>query len=154
MMNRLARGMITAAALGLCPALLGNYPASAATLVYAGGPVTARVTGGDVSALNHCLSDARDGVINTQQDACRQVATAGRAVQLKNVDVWVTGSTGQRRLVTARHVRIVISGGPASAINRVVNDAQDGTVQTNTCIQVATAGNLLQISGVSVAIYR
>jgi hypothetical protein len=155
-MNRLARGGITAATLGLGSVLLGNHPASAAAPIYIGSAVTVKVTGSDASALNHCLDDARDGVINTQLNACRQVATAGHAIRLRNVDIRVFGGSARRMPTTVSHVRVVISGGPAAAISSVVNDAQDGTVtvQTNTCVQVATAGNLLQISGVAVAIYR
>jgi hypothetical protein len=54
------------------------------------------------------------------------------------------------------HGAIIISGGTARAINSLVNDAQDGVIsrQNNACTQFATAGNLLQLSGVAVSIYR
>jgi hypothetical protein len=141
------------AAFSLAVCLSG--PASASTVLYQNSKANVKVTGGEVTAMNDCIVDARDGVIQTQTVACNQIATAGNLVALEGVSVWVTSATPPARvLYHGGKVKVSVSGGLASAMNVCIADAQDGVVQTQTvaCNQVATAGNLVNLSSVWVQV--
>ena len=130
-------------------------PAVAAPLFQASN-VNVKVTGGEAIALNACIQDARDGVIQTQQQACNQIAIAGNLVTLENVGIYVQKNAFPSALLyQSNRATVELSGGPVTAYNSCVQDAQDGFIQTQeqACTQVATAGNVLSLSGVTVAVY-
>lgn len=134
-----------------------NSPANASALVYQADNVSIRVTGGEATALNRCINDAQDGVINTQINSCEQVATAGNLLQLEDVAIWVFRSCNCGiPLYSDSHIDIEVTGGIANAINECVNDSRDGVINTqiNNCRQYATAGNIVMLSRVSVAVYQ
>lgn len=132
-------------------------PASASTVVYQNSNANVKVSGGEAVALNACIADAKDGVIQTQQVACNQIATAGNLVTLENVSVWVTSTTPPTKLLyRSDRVDVSVSGGLAAAINVCVADAKDGVIQNQqvACNQAAAAGNLVSLSGVWVQVER
>jgi hypothetical protein len=57
--------------------------------LFSASHVTVEVTGGVATAINNCLNDARDGVIQTQLNACTQYSVAGSIVMLSNVTVYI-----------------------------------------------------------------
>jgi hypothetical protein len=155
----LPNAALVAAALAGSAVLVSAVPAGAAGAagpVYTARRVSVRITGGDVIALNRCVNDARDGVINTQQDACRQVAGAGNFVELDDSNVVVSARPDGSPDFARSDVDVEVSGGSATAVNECVDDAQDGVIdsQVNACQQSASAGNLLRLSNVSVAVYQ
>jgi hypothetical protein len=142
-------GAVFSLALGL------SGPASASVILYQNSNVDVRVSGGDVVALNACVADAKDGIIQTQILACNQVASAGNLVVLEGVSVWVTSATPPKALLyRSNYVNVSVTGGMASSINTCVADAQDAIVQTQivACNQVASAGNLVNLAGVWVQV--
>lgn len=146
-----ALGAAFALTVGLCGS------ASAATTVYQNDKANVKISGGEVAAVNACVADAQDGVIQTQLLACDQIATAGNMVSLEGVSVWVTSTgTPQRLLFHDDKVTVSVTGGLAAAINACVADARDGVIQTQVvaCRQSASAGNLLNLAGVSVEVDR
>jgi hypothetical protein len=100
------------------------------------------VSGGTATAINECLTDASDGVIQNQQTACRQVASAGNFVDVTSITVY-----------ESKNVTITVSGGTATAINECVNDASDGVIQNqqNACNQAASAGNLVAVGRITIS---
>jgi hypothetical protein len=150
------RGGVAAATLGATAALMLGFsgPASAAVL-YQNDNANVRVSGGEAIAFNACIADAKDGVIQQQQVACNQIATAGNAVILDNVYVLVTPA-GQSYpiLFQKNNVNVTVSGGLAAAANLCVADAKDGVIQQQqvACNQFAAAGNMVVLSGVAVAV--
>lgn len=149
----LRAGALAAAVAGTV--LLGLAPtASAATPDYSARNAFVVLTGGESTALNLCLNDARDGVINTQQNACNQIATAGNIVSLDNVTAFVAPAGGGGAF-SGGHATVALSGGTANAVNQCVNDSKDGVINTqiNNCNQYAVAGNLIILSGITVNIY-
>jgi hypothetical protein len=103
--------------------------------------VSIEITGGVVTAINQCVNDATDGVIQDQQNACTQVASAGNLVTVGDITVF-----------TRKKVSVEVTGGVATAINQCVNDATDGVIQDqqNACTQVASAGNLVSLESIAV----
>jgi hypothetical protein len=156
-LNSFGRGsaiVVVLAAIGSL--LLGLGPASAVTPIYQANDVAVRVTGDPATALNRCINDAQDGIINTQINNCEQVVTAGNIVQLENVSIWVFRSCNCGvPLFSSNHVTVAVSGGLAQAVNECINDSRDGVINTqiNSCRQYATAGNIVFLSGVSVSVY-
>lgn len=151
------RGVLAALAVAGGMLFAASAPASATALVYQANNVTVKVSGGEAIALNQCINDAKDGVIQTQLNACQQISTAGNLLQLENVSVWVLPPSGIGfPLFASSHVTVEVSGGLANAINSCVNDAQDGFIQTqtNACAQSASAGNIVSLIGVFVAVYQ
>jgi hypothetical protein len=151
------RAALATAAIAGSMLFAASAPASATALVYQQDNVNVKVSGGEVTALNQCINDAKDGVIQTQANACLQVSSAGNLLTLDKVSVWVLPSSGIGfPLFSASNVTITVTGGLASAINSCVNDARDGFIQTqtNACAQSATAGNLLNLTKVGVAVYQ
>ena len=137
--------------------LLLTGTANASVLVYSASNVNVRVTGGEALALNNCINDAQDGIIQTQINSCYQVASAGNIVQLDYVSIWVQSNGFPSYLLFSRsNVTVEISGGLAVAANNCINDAQDGIIQTqiNSCLQYSQAGNIVALYGVSVAVYQ
>jgi hypothetical protein len=57
--------------------------------LFSSNHVTVEVSGGLAQAVNECINDSQDGVINTQINRCRQYATAGNIVFLSGVSVSV-----------------------------------------------------------------
>jgi len=130
-------------------------PASASVIVFQNSNANVKFTGGEALALNNCIADAQDGIIQTQVVACNQIATAGNMVQVEHVSVWVTSTTRPSRLLFHDdQVDISVSGGLAAAINTCIADAKDGIIQTQivACNQFASAGNLVTLAGVSVLV--
>jgi len=130
-------------------------PAVAAPLFQASN-VNVKVTGGEATALNACIQDARDGLIQTQLQACNQIATSANLVTLENVGVYVQKNAFPSALLYQKNKATVeLSGGTVSAYNSCVQDAQDGFIQTQvqSCTQVANAGNILSLTGVTVAVF-
>jgi hypothetical protein len=142
-------GTAFALALGL------SGPASASVILYQNSNANVKVTGGEVTALNLCIADARDGIIQTQIVACDQIATSGNLVTLEGVSVWVTSATPPRSLLFHDdQVDVSVSGGIANAINVCLVDAEDGIIQTQivACRQIASAGNLVNLANVYVQV--
>jgi hypothetical protein len=104
--------------------------------------VAVTVSGGTATAINKCVNDASDGVIQNQQTACRQVASAGNAIEVATIKVYAS-----------KNVVITVSGGAATAINKCVNDASDGVIQNqrNACDQAASAGNVVTVDSITVS---
>ena len=75
------------AAFSLAVGLSG--PASASAVLYQNSNANVKISGGEAVALNACVADARDGVIQTQVVACNQIASAGNMVNLAGVGVQV-----------------------------------------------------------------
>jgi hypothetical protein len=148
-----------AAAIAILGVLLMGFgsTAEASALIYSASNVNVKVTGGDAIAMNNCINDAQDGIIQAQQNSCYQVASAGNIVQLEDSSIWVfsNGFTGLP-LFSRSHVTVEISGGLAAAINNCINDAQDGFIQSqqNSCAQYSTAGNIVALLGVTVSVYQ
>jgi hypothetical protein len=142
---------VVGAAFALAVGLSG--PASAATL-YQNSNANVMIGGGEVTALNSCIADAVDGVIQTQIVACNQIANSGNFVTLDHVVVKVTSPTSRALLYSGANVSVSVSGGVANAINSCVADAYDGVIQTQlvACNQVAYAGNLVSLYGVAVKV--
>lgn len=144
-----------AAAASLSLAL--STPASASVILYQNNNARVQITGGEAVALNACVADAKDGVIQTQLVACQQVASAGNWVDLSDVSIRVAPVNPPfLSLYQGNHVNVKVSGGLAAAINACVADAEDGVIQTQVvaCNQYATAGNAVNLSGVSVEVYQ
>jgi hypothetical protein len=57
--------------------------------LFSASHVTVELTGGVANAINNCINDAQDGVIQTQLNACQQYSVAGNIVMLSNVTVAV-----------------------------------------------------------------
>jgi hypothetical protein len=154
--SRLARGAVVAAGAFVGVLLMGITSSANAAVIYSANNVSIKVTGGDAIAVNNCINDARDGLIQTQQNACYQAATAGNIVELDDSSIWVFASSCYcgLPLFSSSHVTVKVSGGLSDAINNCINDAQDGFIQTqqNACAQYATAGNILMLAGVSVVV--
>ena len=118
-------------------------PASAATVLFQNDNVNVKVSGGEVAALNSCIADAQDGVIQNQLVVCRQISTGGNLVSLDGVSVWVTSAAVPHSLLYhGDKVTASVTGGLATAFNECVADAYDGVIQTQevACDQVASAG--------------
>jgi hypothetical protein len=133
--------------------------ANADALIYTNDQVNVKVTGGEAVAANACINDASDGVINTQINACHQVATAGNILEMEGVGIYVFNGGNcycGLPLFSRNRVRVVLTGGLASAMNLCINDAQDGVInyQLNECQQVSTAGNIVQLMNVYVEVYQ
>jgi hypothetical protein len=144
-----------AAAASLTLAL--STPASAAVVLYQNSNARVQITGGEAVALNACVADAQDGVIQTQIVACNQVASAGNWVDLNAVNIVVTPVTPPfLTLYKGTDVDVKVSGGLAGAVNACVADAQDGVIQTQivACNQYAVAGNAVNLSNVAVEVYQ
>jgi hypothetical protein len=99
------------------------------------------VSGGTATAINACLNDATDGVIQKQKTACRQAASAGDLVSLSSITVY-----------QSKNSTITVTGGTAKAINRCVNDATDGVIQKqqNACRQASSAGNVVVVAEIAI----
>jgi hypothetical protein len=142
----LAPAFLFLACLGSGPAAhADSSPSSASTegiSVFRAKNTSVAVSGGVATAINSCLTDASDGVIQMQRSACRQVASAGNAVDGGAITVY-----------RSKNVSIIVSGGAATAINRCVNDASDGVVQDqqNACDQAAAAGNIVTVDSITVS---
>jgi hypothetical protein len=149
-------GAIAAVVVAAGVVLLGlGVPANASAVIYSASNVNIKVSGDDAIALNQCMNDAQDGIINTQINSCDQVATAGNLVDLEDSSIWVFQSCGcGLPLFSHSHVDVQVTGGAVSAINACVNDSLDGVINTqiNNCRQYSTAGNLVQLAGVSVVV--
>jgi hypothetical protein len=104
--------------------------------------VSVMVSGGTATAINKCVNDASDGVIQNQLTACRQVASAGNAVEITSI-----------RVYRSKNITITVSGGTATAINQCANDASDGVIQNqrNACEQAASAGNVVTVGSITVS---
>lgn len=116
-----------------------------------------RVSGGQATAINQCINDAQDGVIQNQRNACVQVANSGNILSLQNVNVYVIQPTYPYGVMFSDNdVNLELSGGVARAINQCVNDAKDGLIQTqvNACRQVAGAGNYLSLEDVGLRVFN
>jgi hypothetical protein len=144
---------VAGAAFAVAVGLAG--PASAATVLFQNSNANVKISGGEVTALNSCIADAQDGVIQTQVVACNQIATAGNLVSLDGVSVWVTTPTTPHALLFhGDKVTVSGTGGLASAFNLCLADAHDGVIQTQivACQQIASAGNLVNLSNVFVEV--
>lgn len=118
--------------------------------------VDVRVSGGQVAAFNQCVNDARDGIIQTQINACQQLAQANNILELDDVavDVINDSSPDERPLYENDNADIRLSGGAARAANQCVNDAQDGflQVQANQCVQFSIVNNVLILKNVNIIV--
>ena len=147
--------------LGAAPALLGVFllglavPANATPgTVHRTRDAAVRITGSSAAAVARCVNDARDGVIQTQQNACDNTAIAGNVLELDNVAIVVQPAGGGSGQYSARNATVDISSGPVTAIAECVNDARDGVIQTqqNACNNTAIASSMLVLSGVTVTV--
>lgn len=153
------RGGMLAILAAVSSVLIGlGSPANAGALIYQNDNASVKITGGEAIALNSCINDAQDGVINTQINACDQIATSGNIIELDNVGLYVFSSACYcgLPLFHANNVQVEVTGGVASAINLCLNDSRDGVINTqiNACRQYAVAGNIAFLSGVSVGVYQ
>ncbi|MDQ1307767.1 MAG: hypothetical protein QG671_3600 [Actinomycetota bacterium] len=114
-------------------------------LVFQDTHMSVEVSGAIATAINECVNDAVDSVIQTQQNACEQVAIASNTVEVGSIVV-----------ASSTDVSIVVTGGVATAIDQCVNDAVDSVIQTqqNACEQVAVAGNTVTVDEISVSSSR
>lgn len=119
----------------------GNVVGVTAITVYQSKNVTITVGGGTVTAINECVNDASDGVIQNQLNACDQAASAGNVVTVASITI-----------SASKNVTIDVNGGTATSINECVNDASGGASQNqqNTCVQVASAGNIVDVGAVNI----
>jgi len=70
-----------------------------------------------MTALQQCLADAEDGVINYAQNQCDQVATVSNYVELSNVNAWYfPGGTYWLALCSAQNVTVRIESIIPSAV--------------------------------------
>ena len=157
--NVVRRGGMLAILAALSSVLIGlSSSASAAALIYQKDNASLKITGGEAIALNSCINDAQDGVINTQINACNQIATSGNIVELDNVSLYVfaSGCYSGVPLFHASNVHVEVTGGVASALNLCLNDSRDGVINTqiNQCSQYAVAGNIAFLSSVWVGVYQ
>jgi hypothetical protein len=153
--NNLIVGMgVFIAAMGA--ALFGISSAASAAPLFHAVNVTVKVSGGDATALNQCINDAKDGLIQTQANACTQSSQAGNILLLEDETVFVLSNGFPAAILFAQaHVNVEITGGTVAAINACVNDAQDGFIQTqvNACNQTAVAGNSLALKNINVTVF-
>src|SRR5512134_2148479 len=144
--SMLAPALLFLACLGSGPvAHADSSPSSTSTegiSVFRAKNTSVVVSGGVATAINSCITDASDGVIQVQRTACHQVASAGNAV-----------NSGAITVYRSKNVSITVSGGVATAINRCVNDASDGVVQDqrNACDQAAGAGNVVTVDSITIS---
>jgi hypothetical protein len=119
----------------------GNFIDGGSIVIYQSQDVSITVSGGAAAAINECVNDASDGVIQIQQNACDQTASAGNVVTVDSIVV-----------SASRNVSVDINGGIAAAINECVNDASDGVIQIqqNACDQAANAGNVVDVGDITV----
>ncbi|GAA2511955.1 hypothetical protein GCM10010435_40060 [Winogradskya consettensis] len=130
-------------------------PAIAAPL-FSASNVIVKVSGGEAIALNECIQDARDGVIQLQQQSCDQVSTAANLLSLENVSVFVQKNSFPSALLFSKtKANVDITGGTVSAYNSCIQDASDGFIQSQqqACSQVANAGNIVTLTGVGVTVF-
>lgn len=133
-------------------------PASAATVLYQNDNANVKISGGEVTALNNCITDAQDGVIQTQIVTCGLVAGPvlnPTLLSLGGVSVWVITATPPLTvLYHGDRVSVSVSGGRANAIIACLADAQDGVIQTQmvNCRQAASIGNLISLANVRVRV--
>lgn len=101
--------------------------------------VSITVSGGVATAINECVNDASDGVVQNQRTACEQAASAGNVVAVSSITI-----------STAKNIAIDITGGTAVVINECVNNASGGATQNqqNTCVQVGSSGNIVDVGSV------
>jgi hypothetical protein len=120
---------------------------------YRNADANVTVSGGQAVALNQCINNAQSGTI-TQINICNQIATSGNVLILENVTINIYNRKSPKRAVfSKKRGTLQVTGGMATAINTCVNDARDGIItQTNACTQAASAGNLVNLSGVSVVV--
>lgn len=154
--STLRRGAMLIAAAGAALFAFSST-ASAATVEEEWDSANIKLAGGEALALNLCLNDARDGVITTQQNACTQIATSGDMISLENVNlyVWDGGWSWQYYQGHYNSADVVLGGNAMAAANLCINDAQDNwyiDTQINSCMQTASAGNLITLTGVYVAV--
>lgn len=129
--------------------------AQAATVLYQGDNVTVRVSGGDAAAVVSCVNDARDGIIQTQQNACLQTAQAGNVFEIDDTEIWVQTTTFPSRVLFHQsNVNVDLTGSTLNATALCLNDAQDGLIQTqrNSCTQSVFAGNIVTLQRVGVVV--
>lgn len=144
--SMVAPALLLLACLGSGPAAhADSSPSSTGTegiSVFRAKNTSVVISGGVATAINSCLTDASDGVIQVQRTDCRQVASAGNAVDGGAITVY-----------RSKNVSIIVSGGEATAINRCVNDASDGVVQDqrNACEQAAGAGNVVTVDSITIS---
>ena len=146
-----------AAVVALFGSILLSFTATAnAAVVYQANNAYVRITGDAATALAACINDARDGVIQHQQNACDNTAAANNIVTLEDVRIWVQQAPGRPILFTSNNATVDISGGPVTAIAECVNDAQDGIIQTqqNACNNTSVAGNIVGLVGVGVTVHQ
>jgi len=150
----LATGIVGAA----CALMVGmSGPASADALLYENQNVNVKVTGGEAVAINQCIADAHDGVINYAQNKCDQMATGGNYVELDDSLIWVyQNGTWWPSVYDAKKVKVLLTGGISTAMNQCIADATDGVINyaQNECDQYAVAGNIVMAENVNVQIYQ
>ncbi len=135
-----------------------STPASAAELLYQNSNARVMASGGEAVALNACISDAHDGIIQTQQVACNQMATSNNWIDLDSVRVLVTPNTPPYKILykNTNDVSVKVTGGLTVAINACIADAHDGIIQTQqvACNQYASAGNVVTLNKVTVEVFQ
>lgn len=126
-------------------AVAGNLTDSGAITVYQSKNVSITVSGGTATAINQCVNDASDGVIQDQKNACDQAATAGNVVLVESISI-----------SASKNVTITVTGGSATAINECVNNASNAESQSqeNACIQVANAGSTVDVGDINVRLSK
>jgi hypothetical protein len=123
------------------------------------GYVSVMITGGESHAFNDCIADAKDGVINTAIVECNQVATVGNYVEIEDVDIIVSPQYRLWPIIwsnTGDPVDVWMTGGIGTAANACIADARDGVINTAIamCVQVASAGNMVNTNSVNVSVYQ
>lgn len=103
--------------------------------------VAVTVSGGTATAINKCVNDASDGLIQNQRNACNQAASAGNVVTVDSITV-----------SASKNITIDVTGGTAASINECVNKASGGSSQDqqNVCVQVGSSGNAVDVGDLKV----
>lgn len=128
--------------------LLGSAPAQSAASsggqqisVFTDRNVTVAVTGGTATAINRCVNDASDGVVQTQRNSCQQAASAGNVVIVAAI-----------KISASKNTKITVTGGSSTAVDECVNNASAAPSQDqeNVCVQVADAENIVEVGAIDI----
>ncbi|MDQ1294527.1 MAG: hypothetical protein QG608_2411 [Actinomycetota bacterium] len=117
----------------------GNLVETGSIVISQSSDVSVTVSGGLAEAINQCINDAVDGIVETQLNACEQSANAQTLVLVESISI-----------TSSEKVRLSIDGGTATAVNSCIDLIENGTVteQINACSQAATAFTVVQVGDI------
>jgi len=119
----------------------GNLVETGSIVVSQSSDVSITVSGGTALAINECISDAADGIVETQQNACDQSATAQTLVIVESITI-----------ISSENITLSIDGGTASSVNSCIDLLENGTVeeQINACSQASAAFTVVEVGDILV----